>query len=86
MLPIFQKKFVQELRDFSAVSGEGCRSERRGEFHLNNSTFRVTLDTSTDASCRDVSHPGIPIQKRQVPNYAVTPGSAAQNNRSKMTM
>jgi hypothetical protein len=55
MLPIFQKKFVQELRDFSAVSGEGCRSERRGEFHLNNSTFRVTLDTSTDASCRDVS-------------------------------
>ena len=26
MLPIFQKKFVQELRDFSAASGEGCRS------------------------------------------------------------
>jgi hypothetical protein len=26
MLPIFQKKFVQELRDFSATSGEGCRS------------------------------------------------------------
>ena len=30
MLPIFQKKFVQELRDFSAASGEGCRSKRRG--------------------------------------------------------
>jgi hypothetical protein len=29
MLPIFQKKFVQELRDFSAASGEGCRSKRR---------------------------------------------------------
>jgi hypothetical protein len=26
MLPIFQRKFVQELRDFSAASGEGCRS------------------------------------------------------------
>jgi hypothetical protein len=24
MLPIFQKKFVQELRDFSAASGERC--------------------------------------------------------------
>jgi hypothetical protein len=34
MLPIFRKKFVQELRDFSAASGERVseyRSKRAGE-------------------------------------------------------
>ena len=30
MLPIFPKKFVRELRDFSTVSGDGCQSKRRG--------------------------------------------------------
>jgi hypothetical protein len=36
MLPIFQKKLVQELRDFSAVSGgKGVGVSGEESFHLN---------------------------------------------------
>jgi hypothetical protein len=70
MLPIFQKKFVQELRDFSAASRErrSVVISERESFHLNNSRYQrrpslviKTCDYSTIAPPDDFGaegHPG----------------------------